>query len=220
MVCLRNNRVLWRPSVPCRCVPLLQRTAAGTPSSAGLARNTAASPYHTAITQTDSKVVCLRNSWACSGGHRCPVAAFRFFNVPLRVRLRRRALRGTPLPRHTTLPLHRQTRKWSVCAIAGRVLAGIGVPSLRSASSTYRCGYAFVGGPCEEHRCLAIPHCHYTDRLESGLSVKQPGALAAIGVPSLRSASSTYRCGYAFVSGPCEEHRCLAIPHCHHTDDH
>ena len=42
VVCLRNNRVLWRPSASRRCVPLPQRTAAGTPSSAGLARNTAA----------------------------------------------------------------------------------------------------------------------------------------------------------------------------------
>ena len=53
VVCLRNNRVLWRPSASRRCVPLPLRTAAGTPSSPGLARNTAASPYHTAITQTD-----------------------------------------------------------------------------------------------------------------------------------------------------------------------
>ena len=53
VVCLRNNRVLWRPSASRRSVPLPQRTAAGTPSSAGLARNTAASPYHTTISQTD-----------------------------------------------------------------------------------------------------------------------------------------------------------------------
>ena len=119
VVCLRNNRVLWRPSASRRCVPLPQRT--------------------------------------------------------LRVRLRQRALRGTPLPRHTTPPLHRQTRKWSVCATTWCVLAVIGVPSLRSASSTYRCGYAFVSGPCEEHRCLAIPHRHYTDRRESGLSAQRLG---------------------------------------------
>ena len=56
------------------------------------------------------------------------------------------------------------------------------------------------------------------EAVASGLSAKQPGALAAIGVPSQRSASSTYHCGYAFVSGPCEEHRCLAIPHHHFTD--
>ena len=53
VVCLRNNRVLWRPSASRRSVPLPQRTTAGTPSSAGLARNTAASPYHTTISQTD-----------------------------------------------------------------------------------------------------------------------------------------------------------------------
>ena len=40
--------------------------------------------------------VCLRNGWACSACRRRPVAAFRFLNVPLRVRLRQRALRGTP----------------------------------------------------------------------------------------------------------------------------
>ena len=34
--------VLWLPSASRRCVPLPQRTAAGAPSSAGLARNTAA----------------------------------------------------------------------------------------------------------------------------------------------------------------------------------
>ena len=43
--------------------------------------------------------------------------------------------------------------QWSVSEIAWRVLAVIGVPSLRFASLTYRCGYAFVSGPCEEHRC-------------------------------------------------------------------
>ena len=153
---------------------------AGTPSSAGLARNTAASPYHTAITQTDAKVVCLRNSQVCSGGRRRPVAAFRFLDVPLRVRLRQRALRGTPLPRHTTPPLHRQTRKWSVCAIARCALAAIGVPSLRSASSTYRCGYAFVSGPCEEHRCRR----HTTPPLHRQTTRGLAGNTGAIG-PSL-----------------------------------
>jgi len=63
-------------------------------------------PYHTAIPQADAKVVCLRNNQACSGGHRRPVAAFRFLNVPLRVCLRQRALRGTPLPTpyHAAIP--------------------------------------------------------------------------------------------------------------------
>ena len=28
----------------------------------------------------------------------------------------------------------------------------------------YRCGYAFVGGPCEERRCRRIPRRHFTDR--------------------------------------------------------
>ena len=37
-------------------------------------------------------------------------------------------------------------------------------PSLRSASSTYRGGYAFVGGPCEERRCRRIPRRRFTDR--------------------------------------------------------
>jgi len=37
-------------------------------------------------------------------------------------------------------------------------------PSLRSASSTHRRGYAFVSGPCEEHRGRRIPHRHFTDR--------------------------------------------------------
>ena len=36
--------------------------------------------------------------------------------------------------------------------------------SLCSASSTYRCGYAFVGGPCEERRCRRIPRRRFTDR--------------------------------------------------------
>ena len=36
-------------------------------------------------------------------------------------------------------------------------------PPLRSASLTYRCGYAFVGGPCEERRCRRIPRGHFTD---------------------------------------------------------
>ena len=36
--------------------------------------------------------------------------------------------------------------------------------SLRSASSAYRCGYAFVGGPCEERRCRRIPRRRFTDR--------------------------------------------------------
>ena len=37
-------------------------------------------------------------------------------------------------------------------------------PSRRSASSTYRSGYAFVSGPCEERRCRRIPHRCSTDR--------------------------------------------------------
>ena len=37
-------------------------------------------------------------------------------------------------------------------------------PSLRSASSTYRCGYAFVGGPGEERRCRRMAHRHLADR--------------------------------------------------------
>ena len=38
-----------------------------------------------------------------------PLAVFRLLDVPLRVRLRRRALRGAPLPAHITPLLHRQT---------------------------------------------------------------------------------------------------------------
>ena len=37
-------------------------------------------------------------------------------------------------------------------------------PSLRSASSMYRCGYTFVGGPCDEHRWRRMPQRHFTDR--------------------------------------------------------
>ena len=36
-------------------------------------------------------------------------------------------------------------------------------PSLRSASSAYRCGYAFVGGPSEERRCRRMPRRDFTD---------------------------------------------------------
>ena len=59
-------------------------------------------------------MVCLRNNQACSGGHRRPVAAFRLLNVPLRARLRQRALRGTPLPTpyHTAIT---QTDAKMVC---------------------------------------------------------------------------------------------------------
>ena len=76
-------------------------------------------------------VVCLENNLACSACHRCgtplaafqadhcaagvlclpatPLAAFRLLDVPLRVHLRRRALRGTPLPAHITPLFSRQT---------------------------------------------------------------------------------------------------------------
>ena len=33
-----------------------------------------------------------------------------------------------------------------------------------TAASTFRCGYAFVGGPCEERRCRRIPRRRFTDR--------------------------------------------------------
>ena len=33
-----------------------------------------------------------------------------------------------------------------------------------TASLMYRCGYAFVGGPCEERRCRRIPRRRFTDR--------------------------------------------------------
>ena len=38
------------------------------------------------------------------------------------------------------------------------------LPSLRSASSTYRCGYAFIGTPCEERRCRRMPRRSFIDR--------------------------------------------------------
>ena len=37
-------------------------------------------------------------------------------------------------------------------------------PSRRSASSTYRCGYAFVGGPGEKRCCRRTTHRHFADR--------------------------------------------------------
>ena len=80
-------------------------------------------------------------------------------------------------------------------------------PSLRSASLTYRCGYAFVGGPCEERRCRRM-----TRRRLVGRPLRNPPddppCPACHRCPSLRSISLTYRCGYAFVGGPCEERRC------------
>ena len=64
VVCLRNNRVLWRPSASRRSVPLPQRTAAGTPSSAGLARNTAADaiPHHHFTDRPLAGRPCCRHS--------------------------------------------------------------------------------------------------------------------------------------------------------------
>ena len=98
---------------------------------------------------------------------------------------------------------------WSVCETTWCVLAVIGVPSLRSASSMCRCGHAFVSGPCEEHRCRrhTTPPSRKQTRKWSVCETTWC-VLAVIGVPSLRSASSMCRCGHAFVSGPCEEHRC------------
>ena len=53
------------------------------------------------------------------------LAVFRLLDVPLRVRVRRRALRGTPLPAHTTPPFHRQT----TVVFSARQLAVLCLPS-------------------------------------------------------------------------------------------
>ena len=47
--------------------------------------------------------------------------------------------------------------------------------SLRSASSTYRCGYAFVGGPWGARRCRRIPRRRFTDRPRSTTPRYAPG---------------------------------------------
>ena len=52
-----------------------------------------------------------RLPWPLGGpdGLATPLVAFRLLDVPLGVRLRRRALQGTPLPAHATPPFHGQT---------------------------------------------------------------------------------------------------------------
>ena len=138
-----------------------------------------------------------------------PLAVFRLLDVPLRVRLRRRALRGTPLPAHITPLLHRQTtgsaKQPGVLCLPATPLA---VFRLLNVPLRVRLRRRAL----EERPCRRISHRCFTDRG----SAKQPGVLCLPRRPSLCSVSST--CGYAFVGGPCEERPCRRISRRHFTD--
>ena len=159
----------------------------------------------------------LRNNLACSGSHRrsslCSASSmyrcgYAFVGGPCEERRCRRISRR----RFTDRPRWSPLRNNLACSGSHRR------SSLCSASSMYRCGYAFVGGPCEERRCRRIPRRRFTDRPRWSPLRNNLACSGSHRRSSLCSASSMYRCGYAFVGGPCEERRCRRISRRRFTD--
>ena len=155
-------------------------------------------------------VVCLENNLACSACQRRP--SLRSASSMYRCGY---TFVGGPCEGRRCRPIsHRSFPGRPLCCLEDNLACSACQrrPSLRSASSMYRCGYTFVGGPCEGRRCRPISHRSFPGRplccLEDNLACS-----ACQGRPSLRSASSMYRCGYTFVGGPCEGRRCRPISH-------